>query len=117
MRRGLATLLAAVSIGALRQRVIIERAVTIPDAAGGRERNYQPVDSVWAKIEPVAADAALREGQAAQSLSHRIILRWRADIDASCRLVLGSRIFSIQAVADADETRRFLVVLAEEVRP
>lgn len=110
-------ILKSISIAAMRHRVTIQRSVLTSDEAGGSERIFQAVDTVWASIEPVAGIAGVEAGREAQMLTHRIVMRWRNDVDAACRIVLGSRIFQIHAVADADEARRYLAVMAVEVRP
>lgn len=110
-------ILKSISIAALRHRVTLQRSILTADDAGGSERVFQPLDTVWASIEPVAGTAGVDAGREAQTLTYRFVMRWRNDVDAACRIILGSRIFQIHAVADADESRRYLAVIAVEVRP
>jgi len=51
------------------------------------------------------------------TLTHRIWLRFRHDIQAGMRLRKGARIFAIRVWRDPDERGNYLVCLCEEVRP
>lgn len=113
----ISALLKKITIGALRQRVQIERSIITDDGAGGGVRSWQPLAAVWARIEPVTMARSNADGQTAQIITHRIIMRWRNDVDAACRITLNARTFQIHAIADADERRRFLIAQVEEIRP
>lgn len=97
-------------IGALRHRVVIERGETGPDCAV----TWVPLATVWAAIEPTSAVEAERGGGLAGVVSHRVEIRWRADVDSRVRLRLGSRVFRVRAAHDLDERRNRLVIHAEE---
>jgi hypothetical protein len=49
-------------------------------------------------------------------VTHKIILRWRADLTQDMRLRHHNRYFLILAIWDQDEQKRFLVCLCEEVK-
>jgi SPP1 family predicted phage head-tail adaptor len=104
-------------IGALRHRLTLEAPVDAPDAAGGATRTWNVVATLWAAIEPFVSDANFRALRPEQTTTHRITMRWRGDIDGAKRLRLGARVFAVIATADADERRRRLVCLCEEVKP
>ena len=97
-------------IGALRHRLTLEHGGQ--DAAG--ETVWTPVDIVFAALAPTTPRERDSGGGAAGTVTHRIELRWRADVSSRDRLRLGERIFRILTAHDLDETRRRLVVLAEE---
>lgn len=103
--------------GALRHRLTIETPVDVDDGAGGVTRNYAAIDEVWASIETIAANAAWSDNRTGARLTHRIQLRWRADIDTGMRFLFGARIFWVRSVADADAHRRRLSVMVEEQSP
>lgn len=100
----------AAPIAALRHRLSLERGGQ--DAAG--ETVWTPVDTVFAALTPATPRERDSGGGVAGTVTHRIELRWRADVSSRDRLRLGERIFRIVAAHDLDETRRRLVVLAEE---
>jgi SPP1 family predicted phage head-tail adaptor len=103
--------------GRLRHRLVIEAPLDLPDGAGGATRGWTVVGQCWARIEPMVADVRLQYSRPDQAQTHRIILRWRADIDGSHRFGLGARRFQVLATADADERRRRLVCICEEIKP
>ncbi|MGL4323001.1 MAG: phage head closure protein [Beijerinckiaceae bacterium] len=117
MSAGLVNAIKKLTIGAMRHRVTIAQPADSDDGAGGMERHYNPVETVWASIQPLSMDRAVMEGRAAQLSTHRIIMRWRNDIDTASRITSDARIFHVHAIADADAMRRYLAVLVEEVRP
>jgi SPP1 family predicted phage head-tail adaptor len=117
MARTLFTQLRRLSIAHLRHKMTIEQPVDSDDGAGGVTRSFSTLDTVWAAIEQLGADRDIDENRAAALLTHRITLRWRADLDTSKRLKLGARIFTVHAVADADERRRRITLLAQEISP
>ncbi|WP_342358532.1 phage head closure protein [Terrarubrum flagellatum] len=117
MTRTLFARLKRLPVGAMRHRVAIEAPVDIADGAGGLTRSYETIDTVWAAIETLEADAALTDNRAGARFSYRITMRWRADIDNSRRLRFEDRVFVIRAVSDADGKRRRLSVLADEDAP
>lgn len=100
-----------------RHRLMLQVADEIEDGAGGVTRTWESLGEVWAAIEPLSLDDRLLSDKQLGLLTHRILLRHRADITLSHRFVLGVRVFSIRAVRDPDEHGRFLECLVEEERP
>lgn len=105
------------SVGALRRRLILEAPVATPDGLGGATQAYATVAALWAQVEWMSGDERWRAGRPEQFATHRVILRWRAGLDAGQRLRDGERIYEIRTVGDPDGSRRRLVALVEEVRP
>lgn len=103
-----------VKIGRMRHRLALEEAIATPDGGGGAIMNWVEVAEIWAAILPVSG----REGVEADGLqgraTHRIIVRYRADITPHKRFRAGARIFDIKAVIDGGEARRFLSCVVEE---
>jgi SPP1 family predicted phage head-tail adaptor len=103
------------SVGALRRRLLLEAPVEIPDGAGGQLRSFETIAAVWAQVEWLSGNERWRGERPEQAASHRVTLRWRADVDAGQRLRDGAQVFDIKAVGDPDGARRRLVCLVEEV--
>lgn len=78
--------------GQLRHRIIIQRpTVEINRETGDRERVYQDIATVSAKISPVSVrDFVANHGQQHQ-VSTRITIRYRTDIDTDCRVYYPAR--------------------------
>lgn len=105
------------SVGALRRRLVLEAPVATPDGLGGATQSYTAVAAFWAQVEWLSGSERWRAGRPEQFATHRVILRWRAGVDAGQRLRDGGRIYEIRTVGDLDGDRRRLVALVEEVRP
>lgn len=100
--------------GQLTARLELERPVATPDGQGGATIAYEAVASIWAKIEPAGHAVIERASAEAFTLTHRIWVRYRADIAAGMRLNKGMRVFVVKAFFDPDETGRYLVCHCEE---
>ena len=101
---------APLPIAALRHRLALER--SSQDADG--ETVWTAIDTVFAAIAPASAGEAEIGGGLAGTVTHRIEMRFRADVSSRDRLRDGVRIFRIVAARDLDERRNRLIVLAEE---
>ena len=104
-------------VGALRRMITIEKPQDVGDDAGGLTRTWLVHDHVWSSVETISSSDALVENRPGGRLTHRVTMRWRADLDVSHRLRLGPRIFCIRAIADADDRRRRLALLVDEETP
>ena len=105
------------AIGDFRHRLTLQAADEVEDSAGGVSRTWEALGQIWAGIKPLSLDDQLRADKRLGVLTHRVILRHRADITLSHRFVLGTRILSIRAVRDPDGQGRLLECLVEEERP
>jgi SPP1 family predicted phage head-tail adaptor len=97
-------------IGALRHRLTLERAGLAPDGA----TVWTADGTVFAALEPRSGGEAESGAGLTGRLTHRIEIRFRADLSSRDRLVKGDRVFRILAVRDPDERRARLVLDAEE---
>lgn len=102
--------------GQLSSRVVLERPVRTADGTGGATIDWQEVATLWARIEPVAADERFAADRLATRVTHRITLRFRADIEGGMRIRHRGRVLVVTAWRDPDEVRRFLVLDATEER-
>ncbi len=98
--------------GALNRRLTLEAPVETPDGAGGVTRSYAAVATLWAQIEPVAARPAVVADARGANITHRIALRFNADITLRHRFRDGTRVFQI--VTLRDKNKRLLDIEAEE---
>lgn len=101
----------------LRHRVIIEQMQRTSDGAGGSSVSWSEVDIVWAAVEPLSTTSTSRErfndNQLQTTTRYKITLRYRNDVTADMRLVLGSRIFDIKSIINPGERNEVLEILVE----
>ena len=104
-------------VGALRRRLVLEAAISMPDGLGGTTQDFETVAALWAQVEWLAGGEHWRRGRPEQEATHRMTMRWRAGVDAGQRLRDGERLFDIRTVADPDGSRRRLVCHVLEITP
>lgn len=95
--------------GAFRHELTLEKATLEPDGAGGHAEQWHEVAVFYARIEPLAARSIFGADQTLETLTHRVTLRHRHDVESGMRFRLRARIFRILTVHDPDETQRYLV--------
>jgi SPP1 family predicted phage head-tail adaptor len=107
-------------IGRLRHRLKLQSPYEITDDAGGMLRTYIDVTTLYAAITARTGQERWIAARVEQVLSHRIDIRFRADVSAGHRFILTqggqTRTFDIHAAYDPDGRRTRLVCLAEEIR-
>lgn len=104
-------------IGKLRHRLTIEEEVRVADGGGGFDLSWQAIATepvVWGRVTPLSGREVLRASQLQTPVSHRVTIRYRADVTASMRLTLGSRVFNIRALINVEERDRWLELTCEE---
>jgi SPP1 family predicted phage head-tail adaptor len=100
--------------GELRAELALEACSTAPDGLGGFTGTWIETATVFAKIEPVAAESAFGAGQTLESVTHRFTLRHRDGVASGMRFVRAGRVFDILTVHDPDESGRYLVCKVKE---
>lgn len=100
--------------GALRTELSLQRPALTPDGLGGHSEDWSEVATLFARVEPVSAGVRFGAGQTVETTTHRITVRFRADLASGMRLVRDGRVFELVSVHDPDETGRYLVCRARE---
>ncbi|MBN2024079.1 MAG: phage head closure protein [Pirellulales bacterium] len=85
---------ATVSAGNLTKRVAIERPVEA-HVDGEVRLSWQTVATPWAAIEPLSEREYLGLGAVHQEATHRVVLRWRAGLDGSMRILYRGRVLEL----------------------
>ena len=104
----------------LRHRLTIQQEVHTSDGAGGHTRSWQTVADVWAQIVPLGSGANHigREKWIAEQLqsevTHRVWMRYRADVRPDMRLRFENRVFNIRYVINSEEKDAMLSLLVQE---
>jgi SPP1 family predicted phage head-tail adaptor len=106
--------------GTLRHRVTFQQQVTARDTDGAEIVIWSDFATVWAALEQPPGRVQGREGFdnfASQELARAdtlVRIRYREGIHHKLRIVFGSRIFDILAVAEVETRRREIHLLCEE---
>ncbi|MFS8039225.1 head-tail adaptor protein [Xanthobacter sp. AM11] len=104
-------------IGALRHRLTHQTFVDLPDGAGGVARTFLAVDVLWGAVEPLSADFGIAGERAQASHLLRITVRAPHTVAPGDRLLLGARVFHVEAVSDADGRGRLSRIRCREEQP
>ncbi len=100
--------------GELRHRVTLEALQRVTDDGGGFTEDWVPVAVLSADLRPICGNERVEAARLAGSISHEVVLRYRAGVVPAMRLRKGTRLFHILAVIDVEERRRWLKCLCEE---
>lgn len=100
--------------GQMSARLDLEMRNDAGDGQGGIVPGFAPVTPLWARIEPVSVSEEERVDAEMFMVTHRIWIRFREDIAAGMRFRKGARSFTVRALHDPDETRRYLVCRCTE---
>lgn len=106
-------------IARLRQRVTIEQLADTEDGRGGYAVDWTTVaTNVWARIEPLKPSERLEAGSRAETITHRITMRYRAGLTGQMRIVHRGTPYNIVGPpVNADERQRYLTLDVEEGVP
>lgn len=100
----------------LKQRITIEQPTESADGAGGTTRSWSTLATVWAELVPLRSGRgeSLVNRQLTAEVTHRITIRYRADVTTAMRVSYGGRVFNIRKVTNVGEAKVTLEMLAEE---
>src|SRR5690606_2192056 len=97
--------------GRLRHELSLQR---LEDAPGTDASEWVECGRIFAQIEPLDAHSQFGAARWLESATHRITLRYRADVASGMRFVKEVRAFTILTVTDPDETERYLICRVRE---
>ena len=81
---------------------------------GGFILSWVDAATIWAAIWPISASETVQASAPSMVISHRIRIRYRANIRASWRIKFSDRYFNIVSIIDPNETHKMLDIMAKE---
>lgn len=103
-------------IGPLRHRLTMQEQ-SVTRASNGEELiAWVTADTVWGNVRPASGrEAFVSAGdQQLAVITHRVEIRWRADLTPKMRFLWDGRILEIEQVGDPSGKRASLVVQCRE---
>jgi len=104
--------------GKLRHRIQLQYETEIPNATGELDRTWSSLADVWAAVEPLSGKELIDAQQVASAVTHRARIRYRADLNETCRVRFGNevpyRYFDINAIINKDERNHVMELLCTE---
>ncbi|MBV8850674.1 MAG: phage head closure protein [Methylobacteriaceae bacterium] len=104
-------------VGIMRQRLSLEAASESSDESGALQATWSPQGDLWGQIVPASSGDRFLADRQEEAVTHRILTRWRSDMQSGMRFRLGARTFLVRSVFDPDERRRMLICRCEEIKP
>ena len=103
-----------IKLASLRHRVTLESPQRSDDGGGGAITTWQTVAVMWAGIAALTGRESFSYDRLTGTVSHQILIRYRAGVRPEMRFNHAGRLFEIRAVMDMEGRRRWLRCLCEE---
>jgi SPP1 family predicted phage head-tail adaptor len=103
-------------IGAMRERIAIQRKVATSDGQGGHPAAYVVRAVVAAALEALTGREAIAAQQITATFGRAFVVRFRDDVSVTDRIVWAGRTLQIETAVDPDDDRRFLRLTCREVQ-
>lgn len=71
----------------LTQRITLQRPVATVNGLGEEVQTWEDVATVWARVQPLRGRDFFAAAQMQSSTDHRVVIRYRADVLATWRVV------------------------------
>lgn len=81
---------------------------------GGFIVTWTETDTVWAAIWPVSASEMIKADKSTMTITHRIRIRYRSDIESGWRIVWSTRYFNIVSIIDPNMAHRWIDLMCRE---
>lgn len=94
---------ATVAAGTLRHPITIERYTQSQNAFGEVIEAWGTLLSTHADIQPIRGKEYFESKSINAEVTHRVILRYQAEIKPSDRVIFNTRVFQIESVINVDE--------------
>ena len=102
-------------VGQLNKRLEILKLESDDNNVGGRNNlNWEVESKTWGMISNLNGRERFEMNQSQAELTHKIVIRYREDIDRTNNIRYGNRVFEIDYIVDLEEAKRFLVLYVNE---
>lgn len=93
---------------ALKHRVTLQRISRAEDGQGGFTETWDDIATLWASIEPLKGYERMQAMQLKTPTTHRVRLRYRADVTTKDRLIYDGRAFDVAEAINEGEAKLWL---------
>ena len=102
-------------IGRMHDRVVIQSPTESYSPSGETTLSWETFAEVWASVDGLSSRDIMQAQQANVLATHKIVCRYRADVDHTSRMIYRGRTMELSAVTDRNN-REYLEILAREVQ-
>jgi len=104
------------AIGAMRERITIQKKVATPDGQGGHSVAWAVRAVVAAALEALTGREAIAAQQITATFDRAFVIRYRTDVSVADRVVWAGRTLQILHAVDPNDDARFLRLTCTEVQ-
>lgn len=104
--------------GKLDKRVSIKSQSTSRDSLNQKISTWNTITDgdIWAAVEPLSNRESQEAAANQMTVSHRVTIRYRADVTPAMRIYFGTRQLAITGIRNPKERGEYLEILCEEGR-
>jgi SPP1 family predicted phage head-tail adaptor len=100
----------ALRAGLLDRRIVLERRSETVDTSGQAVEVYDPIGTVWARVEPLGGREGFGQQQWVAVGDVRFTIRFRDDITPLHRVSYNGQFFDVVSVAEEGRREALLIV-------
>ena len=97
-----------ITAGMLREPLTIQRKVAVSDGMGGQAIQWIDLATIKAQVVPLSGREAVQAMQLQASITHRVYMRYRADLTPADRIVMRGQPLQIRAIINVEMRNRWL---------
>lgn len=101
--------------GELRTKVTLQRRTVTTLAGGFQKPAREDIATVWAKWENVHGSEAWQAANLHASQAATVTIRYRADVDTTCYVMLGSQVYEIVSMDDVRNRHEYIELKVRRV--
>ncbi len=102
-------------IGPLRHRVALQSATAVQDEYHENTLTWNTDATVWASVEPMSGRELVSAQQQHAETTHRIRIRYTANVTQESRVIWESRTFEVVSLIDSKEKKRMIELMCKEI--
>lgn len=100
----------ALRAGLLDRRIVLERRSEAVDASGQSVESYDPIGTVWARVEHLGGQEGFGQQQTVATGEVRFTIRWRGDVTPLHRVSYSGIPYDVVSVAEEGRREALLIV-------
>ena len=103
-----------ITAGMLREPLTIQRQVSVSDGMGGQAIQWITLATIRAHVAPLSGREVVQAMQLQASITHRIYMRYRADLTPADRIVMRGQPLQVRAIINVEMRNRWLELACDQ---
>lgn len=100
--------------GSLRDTITVQRQSAQSDGMGGQAIQWDDLFSTRAQVKPLSGREALQAMQLQATITHRIYIRFRADLTTADRILLRGQPLQIRSILNIEMRSQWLELSCDQ---